>query len=132
MFRFNVRMPSELPSGYSGIRSSIINLIPDLIDAGVQVLNPIQLSARNMDPVKLKEEFGKDLVFWGGGCDTQTTLTMGRLKEIEYEVKRLIKIFAPGGGFVFTQVHNIQINISPEKIMTLYNTAQKNRMYSSL
>jgi len=125
-------MPSELPSGYSGIRSSIINLIPDLIDAGVQVLNPIQLSARNMDPVKLKEEFGKNLVFWGGGCDTQTTLTMGRLKEIEYEVKRLIKIFAPGGGFVFTQVHNIQINISPEKIMTLYNTAQKNRMYSSL
>ena len=65
------------------------------------------------------------LTFWGGGCDTQTTLTFGSLEDIRNEVEELIGIFAPGGGFVFTQVHNIQADISPEKIMELYNTANR-------
>lgn len=108
---------------------SIYNLIPDLIDAGVEVLNPIQLSARNMDPVKLKKEFGRNLTFWGAGISTQTTATFGSLQDIKKEVESLIKIFAPGGGFVFTQVHNIQANISPEKIMAIYGTANKFRKY---
>ncbi len=104
---------------------AIYDLIPDLIDAGVEILNPVQLSARNMDPIKLKREFGNHLTFWGGGCDTQTTLTFGSLEDIRNEVEELIGIFAPGGGFVFTQVHNIQADISPEKIMELYNTANR-------
>ncbi|MGI6113068.1 MAG: uroporphyrinogen decarboxylase family protein [Mahellales bacterium] len=108
---------------------SIYDLIPDLIDAGVQVLNPVQLSARNMDPVKLKKEFGKDLVFWGGGCNTQTTATFGTVEDIKEEVERYMKIFAPGGGFVFTQIHNIQANVSPEKVMAIYETAKKLRNY---
>lgn len=111
---------------------SIYDLIPDLIDAGVQVLNPVQLSAKKMDPVNLKENFGKDIVFWGGGIDTQQTLTNCKLEEIEPEVKKLINIFAKDGGFVFTQSHNIQANISPEKITTLYDSAIKHRDYKNI
>lgn len=106
---------------------AIYDLIPDLIEAGVQILNPVQLSADKMDPRKLKNEFGNDLVFWGGGVDTQSTLTFGDIEEIKDEVKRNIEIFAPGGGFVFTQVHNIQANISPERVMTIYISANKLR-----
>jgi uroporphyrinogen decarboxylase len=109
---------------------SIINLIPDLIEAGVQVLNPIQLSATGMDPEVLKERFGKDLVFWGGGIDTQQTLTHGTVEEIEQEVKRLMDIFKKDGGFVFTQVHNIQANIAPEKIVALYDSAYQYGQYT--
>lgn len=108
---------------------SIYDMIPDLIDAGVEVLNPIQLSAKKMDPLKLKKEFGKDLVFWGGGVDTQTTVTSGTIEDIKSEVKKLINVFAPGGGYVFNQVHNILANISPEKIMAIYNTANEYRNY---
>jgi len=109
---------------------SIYDLIPDLIDAGVEVLNPIQLSAAKMDPQELKTNFGDNLVFWGGGCDTQTTLNNGTVEEVKKEVKRLIKIFAPGGGFIFTQVHNIQANVPPIKIVALYETAKQYRNYS--
>lgn len=104
---------------------SIYNLIPELIDAGVEILNPVQISAANMDPKLLKRNFGKDLVFWGGGCNTQTTLNSGTVEDVKEEVEKLIKIFAPGGGYVFNQVHNIQANVSPEKIMAMYETAQK-------
>lgn len=109
---------------------AISDLIPDLIDAGVQILNPIQLSARNMDAASLKKKYGKDLAFWGGGANTQTTVTFGRIKDIEKEVKELMEIFAPGGGFVFTQIHNIQADIPPEKVMAIYNTANKYRDYA--
>lgn len=108
---------------------SILELIPDLIDAGVEVLNPVQISARKMDPVTLKREFGKYLTFWGGGCSMQTTGTFGSVTDIIREVEELIGIFKPGGGFVFTQVHNIQANIEPEKIAAIYDTAAKFRRY---
>lgn len=108
---------------------SIYNLIPDLIDAGVQILNPVQLSAKGMNPINLKKEFGNNLVFWGGGANTQTTVTFGTIKQIREEVKELIKIFAPGGGYVFTQVHNIQADIPPEKVYAIYDTAKKYRDY---
>lgn len=102
---------------------SVRPLIPSLIEAGVDVLNPVQLSARGMDPVELKREFGKDLVFWGGGVDTQVTVTQGSLEDIRRSVKELVGIFAPGGGFVFTQVHNIQANVEPAKVVAIYDTA---------
>ncbi|HEY5584571.1 MAG TPA: uroporphyrinogen decarboxylase family protein [Ruminiclostridium sp.] len=108
---------------------SIYDVIPDLIDAGVDAINPVQINANKMDPVILKREFGKDLTFWGGGCSTQTTLTFGSIKDIQDEVKRMIDIFSPNGGFIFNQVHNIQSNISPEKIIALYKTAIENRKY---
>jgi len=108
---------------------AIFNLIPDLIEAGVQVLNPVQISATGMDPQRLKDEFGDKIVFWGGGIDTQQTLTHCQVSEIEDEVKRLIQIFGKGGGFVFTQVHNIQSNIPAEKIVAVYEAGYKHGWY---
>ena len=76
-----------------------------------------------MDPVKLKGEFGRDIVFWGGGCDTQHVLPFGDLKEVEDDVKRRIDVFGPSGGFVFASIHNIQMEIDPEKVLKLFDTA---------
>ncbi len=101
----------------------IYPLIPDLIEAGVDILNPVQISAVGMDPIRLKAEFGRDLVFWGGGCDTQHILPHGTPSEVADHVRRQIDILAPGGGFVFTQVHNIQANVPPENIVTMLDTA---------
>jgi uroporphyrinogen decarboxylase len=93
---------------------------------GVDVLNPVQVSAANMDTAKLKAEFGKDLVFWGGGCDTQTVLPLGTPTEVRDEVKHRIEDLAPGGGFVFAQVHNIQPDVPPENMATMWDTAASN------
>lgn len=102
---------------------AIHDLIPDLIDAGVQILNPVQISANGMDPKRLKEEFGRDLVFWGGGANMQTFVQNATPEEIRDHVKKLIDTFYPGGGYVFTQVHNIQANVDPEKILAIYEAA---------
>jgi uroporphyrinogen decarboxylase len=99
---------------------SIAEFIPDFIDIGVDILNPIQVSAQGMDTGKLKRMFGKDLVFWGGGCDTQRVLPFGSPEDVREEVKRRLDDLAPGGGFVFCQVHNIQANIQPQNIMAMY------------
>ena len=106
---------------------AIHDLIPDLIDAGVQILNPIQISANGMDPKRLKEEFGKDLVFWGGGANMQTFVQTASVEQIRAHVQELIETFAPGGGYVFTQVHNIQADVAPEKVLAIYETAAKYR-----
>jgi uroporphyrinogen decarboxylase len=95
-------------------------LIPDLIDAGIDILNPVQLSAAGMDPDELKKEFGRDLVFWGGGIDTQRVLGTGTTDEIRQHVRRNIEALAPGGGFVFAAVHDIQANVPPENIMAMW------------
>lgn len=102
---------------------SVYAFIPDLIEMGVDILNPVQVSAANMDSKKLSTEFGKDIIFWGGGCDTQTVLPRGAVDEVRTEVKRRIDDFAPGGGFVFTQVHNIQPGVPPENIVAMYDAA---------
>lgn len=106
---------------------AIYDLLPDLVDAGVEVLNPVQISAKGMDPARLKKEFGRQLTFWGGGANMQYTVNMGTIDQIKKEVKELIEIFSPGGGFVFNQVHNIQSNVSPEKVMAIYDTALEYR-----
>ena len=106
---------------------SIEPLIPDLIDAGVQVLNPVQLSAKNMDPVHLKKEYGKDLSFWGGGANTSETVTHGSVHDVRRETRALIEIFEQGGGYVFTQVHNIQPGVPVENILAIYDTALEHR-----
>ena len=108
---------------------SIYRFIPYFIEAGIDALNPIQVSAAEMDTKKLKKEFGNDITFWGGGCDTQQILNRGSAKQIEEEVKRHIEDLAPGGGFVFTQVHNIQPDVSPANIMTMIEAFRKYRNY---
>lgn len=98
--------------------------IPCLIEEGVNVLNPVQVNAAGMDTRELKKEFGKDITFWGGGVDTQRVLPHGTKQEIRDEVKRRIDDLAPGGGFVFAAVHNVQSDVSPENFMTMWEALQ--------
>lgn len=102
---------------------SIYHLIPHFIDAGIDILNPVQTSAVNMDPARLKREFGKRLVFWGGGCDTQSVLSRATPEEVREHVKERLRIFAPGGGFVFNQIHNVQANVPPENVIAMLEAA---------
>jgi uroporphyrinogen decarboxylase len=104
---------------------AIYDHIPDLIEAGVDILNPVQKSASNMDIQRLKKEFGKDLTFGGGGCDTQHILPHGSVSEVEDDVKKSIDILAKDGGFVFTQVHNITASVPPENIVAMFKTANE-------
>jgi uroporphyrinogen decarboxylase len=97
-------------------------LIPDLIDLGFDILNPVQVSARGMDTKRLKEEYGQDITFWGS-VDTQRVLPFGTPEEVRDEAKRRIDDLAPGGGFVFAAVHNIQAFVPPENIVTMFETA---------
>jgi uroporphyrinogen decarboxylase len=99
---------------------SVYDFIPDFIEIGVDALNPVQVSAAKMDTAQLKKEFGEDLVFWGGGCDTQTVLSRGTPAQVRQEVRRRIDDLAPGGGFVFCQVHNIQAEVPPQNVLAMY------------
>lgn len=108
---------------------SIIKAIPMIIDAGVDVLNPVQISAREMDPRLLKEKFGREICFWGGGCETQTAIWKNTPDEIRGHVKELVNLFKPGGGYVFNQVHNIMGNVPPENIVAMLDTAYENSFY---
>jgi uroporphyrinogen decarboxylase len=95
-------------------------LIGDLTEAGIDILNSVQISAAGMDPKELKQQFGRDLVFWGGGVDTQGVLGTGTPEEVKEDVKRNIEALAPGGGFVFAAVHDIQANVPAENIMAMW------------
>jgi len=102
---------------------SCIEYIPDLIDNGIDILNPVQIGLVNMEPKKLKEKFGKKLVFWGGAIDAQHILPFAKPDEIREHVRRNIEIFKPGGGYIFNNVHNIQIGVPPENIIALFDAA---------
>jgi len=102
---------------------SIYDVIPDLIEEGVQVLNPVQTSAVGMDPKRLKEEFGEMLTFWGGGCDTQSVLQSATPAEVREHIRQRMEIFKPGGGFIFSQVHNIQADVPPENVAAMLDAA---------
>jgi uroporphyrinogen decarboxylase len=106
-------------------------IIPDLIEIGVDTLNPIQVSAAGMNSAELKRDFGKDLVFWGGGVDTQRILGSATPHEVREDVRRRIEDFATGGGFVFATVHNIQGNVPAENIVAMYETLQEYGVYPS-
>jgi len=101
----------------------IYQLIPDLLEAGVDILNPVQTSARGMDPARLKRDFGDKLTFWGGGCDTQRVLPYGTPEQIREHVRQRISIFAPGGGFVFNHIHNVQAHVPPENVVAMFDAA---------
>ncbi|MCX6908609.1 MAG: hypothetical protein NTY01_11270 [Verrucomicrobia bacterium] len=109
---------------------SIYNLVPHFIEAGIDILNPVQTSAANMDPARLKREFGDRLVFWGGGCDTQSVLGKATPQEIRQHVKERLQIFSPGGGYVFNQIHNIQANVPPENIIVMFDAAHEFGAYA--
>ncbi len=100
---------------------AIRELIPDLIEIGVDALNPVQVSATGMDSAELKREFGRDLTFWGGGVDTQRILGSGSVDDVRAEVRRRVTDLASGGGFVFATVHNVQPNVPPENLLAMWS-----------
>lgn len=104
---------------------AVSEFIPDLIEAGVDILNPVQLSAEGMEPERLKKEFGKYLVFWGGGCNTQRVLPVGTPEEVRADVRKNTKIFMQNGGFIFNQVHNILADVPPENIVAMFDEVNK-------
>ena len=101
---------------------AIYKIIPDFIEIGVEILNPVQITDEGITLEKLKKEFGKYLTFWGGGIDTQHTLPKGSKEEIREEVKKRIEILSQGGGFIFNTIHNIQDDVPPENIITMVET----------
>jgi len=106
--------------------------IPDLIDNGAQILNPVQVSAEGMDPGELKRRFGDRIAFWGGGVDAQHVLPRGTPEEVATDVRRNMRALMQGGGYVFNNVHNIQGEVPPENILALYDTAYECGAYSSI
>jgi uroporphyrinogen decarboxylase len=106
-----------------------VEYIPDLIDNGIDILNPVQISAAKMDPQNLKNTFGKDIVFWGGGIDAQHVLPFAKPDEIREHVRKNLEIFKPGGGYVFNSVHNIQAGVPPENIVAMYDAAYEFGFY---
>ncbi len=108
---------------------AIREILPDLIEAGLDILNPVQFTATGMDLNELKRDFGDVITFWGGGVDTQSTLNNGSPRQVADEVKSIIDILAPGGGFVFAPVHNIQDDVSPENFWAMWDTLQQYGKY---
>ena len=102
-------------------------LLEDLIDAGLESTNPVQISCQGMDPGHLKATFGDRLTFWGGGCDTGHILPHGTPEEVRQNVRELVSVFAPGGGFVFQQVHNIMADVPPGNIIAMFDEVNKIR-----
>jgi uroporphyrinogen decarboxylase len=96
-------------------------LLPDLIEAGLDAINPVQISCSGMDAGRLKADFGADITFWGGGCDTRDVLPNGTPQQVAENVKEQVKVLRPGGGFVFQQVHNILANIPPANIVAMFD-----------
>lgn len=104
---------------------SVTRLIPDLIDNGINILNPVQISAVNMDPQQLKDAYGEKLVFWGGGVDTQHVLSCGTPEEVRQDVKKNVEVLKAGGGYVFNSVHNIQAGVPAENIVAMFDAARE-------
>jgi uroporphyrinogen decarboxylase len=108
---------------------SIYWAMPDIIESGMDIVNPVQVSAKDMETDRLKREFGRDVVFWGGGADATKTMTFGTPEDVKEEVKKHIHDLAPGGGFVFGSIHNIMVEVPPENIVALFETAYEYGQY---
>jgi uroporphyrinogen decarboxylase len=104
---------------------AVKDLIPQLIDEGVEILNPVQVSAEGMDTKELKRLYGRHITFWGGGVDTQHVLPHGTPQQVREEVRRRIEDLAPGGGFVFNTVHNVQCDVPPANYMAMWEALQE-------
>ena len=101
-------------------------LMPDLIEAGLDAINPVQISCSGMDAAGLKADFGADITFWGGGCDTRDILPTGTPQQVVDNVREQVRILSPGGGFVFQQVHNILANVPPANIVAMFDAVNGN------
>jgi len=108
---------------------AIFPFLPTLVEMGVDILNPVQTTAKGMDPARLKAEFGDKLVFWGGSCDCQGTLAFGTPEQVAAEVEANLRIFSPGGGYVVASVHNIQARVPAQNVIALFDTARASRVY---
>jgi uroporphyrinogen decarboxylase len=108
---------------------SVFTLIPWLIEAGLDILSPVQISADNMDPGELKKNYGEKITFWGGGCNTQTVLGFKDEAAVRENTRMLSTIFKPRGGYVFCQVHNIMGNVPPQNITAMFDEAYRNSFY---
>jgi len=104
---------------------AIGEILPDFIEIGIDALNPLQTSAKGMDPAQIKRRFGRDLAFWGAGVETQTTLPFGSVQDIRRQVRERVELLGPGGGYVFAAIHNIQADIPPQKILAVYETVRQ-------
>ena len=107
---------------------SVHQFIPSLIDSGIDILNPVQTNCRDMEADRLKKEFGKDIVFWGGGVDPREILNTGTPEDVRNDVKQRLDIFAPGGGFVFNNIHNIMSEVPPENIVALHEAVREYKL----
>ena len=108
---------------------SVRVFLPDFVEAGFDILNPVQCSAADMDPAQLKKEFGAHFTFWGGGVDTQRTLPFGTVEEVRREVRERLRIFGQGGGLVFNTTHNVQARIPVENVVAMYETVREYGTY---
>lgn len=99
-------------------------LLPDLIEAGLDAINPVQITCAGMDAAGLKRDFGDTICFWGGGCDTRQVLPRGTPEQIRQHVRRQVGVLSPGGGFVFQQVHNIMADVPPENIVAMFDAVR--------
>lgn len=106
---------------------SIHAFLPDLIEAGFDAINPVQITAKDMEPWRLKRDFGADITFWGGGADTRDVLPRGTPAEVKDHVRKNIETFAPGGGFVFATTHNMLHDVPPENIVAMYEAVDEYR-----
>ncbi len=109
---------------------SIIPLIPHFIEAGFDIINPVQTTAANMDPQVLKDRFGDKLTFWGGGADTQKTLPFGTPEEVYEETVEVLRVMMPGGGFVFNPIHNVQAKTPPDNLIAMYDAVKEHGQYT--
>ncbi len=108
---------------------AVAPFIPDFIDMGIDAINPVQVSAAGMDPRRLKREFGRDIAFWGGACDSQTVLPYATPQQVSDEVKRRLDEFMPGGGYIFSPIHNVQAEVPPQNIVAMFETAREYGAY---
>jgi hypothetical protein len=106
---------------------SVEALIPEFIDSGFDILNPLQTSAANMDPKELKDKYGNRISFWGGGVDTQNTLPFGTPEQVERQVKERVRIFGKNGGFIFNTIHNVQPKVPVENVLAMYKALKGER-----
>jgi uroporphyrinogen decarboxylase len=104
-------------------------ILPDFIEIGVDILNPVHVTAAGMEPAALKRDFGSAVTFWGGGVETQSILPRGSVRQVRDDVKRNLEQLMPGGGYVFNTVHNIQADVAPENIIAMWETLKEYGTY---